>query len=127
MAIDSSIIEAELHAMPDIHWEKEPCRSVLDRWAIELRRSEPKDLIALFQRWMASPEFLLHMAVPHLYAKMASPDEELGLWVLNAGIDYPDPSYNRYFIQAAIRHLGLERVLLHLTDHFDRERDAVHG
>jgi hypothetical protein len=122
---DVSAIEQELLQRGKIAWDDEPLQPTLLHWAAAFGQLDETTLLNLFDRWMAGPEFVLHMTIPQLYVRMDQPSEALNRWILNAGISYPDPSYNRYFVEAAVRHLGLERVLQHLTDHFDRERNAV--
>ena len=69
------------------------------------------DLRELWPRWLRSESVFLQLLVPRVLAACTRPAVEDCLSVLSAGISYPDPSHNRFFIQAAIRHLGLCRVL----------------
>ncbi len=76
-----------------------------------------RKLLVLWARWLELDSIMLHVLIPRTLVSMPAPAGHLRIWVLEAGINYPDPSFSKYFIQAAIQHLGLCPVLERLLDY----------
>jgi len=76
-----------------------------------LEQIKVDDLLEVWERWIELDSVWLHVLIPRFLAVMANPSPDLVRWVLKQGMHYPNPSFNRFFVQAAIRCIGLCDVL----------------
>jgi hypothetical protein len=119
--------------------EQSPEECILVEWETWLEQSQPwmaeavQKTDALPQedgvggRANASGAYRLQMAIPLTLLRMKAPGPGLGRRVLRLGICEENPSDNRFFIEPAIRILGMQAVLEAYCEAFASGDDNVRG
>jgi len=87
---------------------------------------EQGTLELLWHDWMASPSQHLHMLVPDTFRLLALKPHALAVQLLEWGIAYPDPSFNRDFLEAAHEVVGSEDTSSRLLRHLDNVAAAAY-
>ncbi len=89
--------------------------------AARLARLPEDTLRQLWRGWLEEPTLFLHMLIADILRQLPAPSEALALEVLDAGIRYLDPSFNRRLLEAATAVLGLARALEELVARTESE------
>ncbi len=104
--------------------EDESLAEISECLAEHMGRIDESSLLEIWQRWIESDSVLLHILMPMILVATPQSSSVLASWLLEQGVHYPNPSFNRYFVQAAVRKLGLCNVLgsmLEMAGELDRE------